>query len=103
MTHGKKATVHVVALILVLSLFVYSGQRASHVVDPAKPVHTIVREQRADLYLWGSIGIGALIAALMITSTLYVVYGEEAARNGRRPRFSSSSFGLPREQEAHGY
>ena len=86
MTHGKKAT-HVVALILVLSLFVYSGKRVSHIVDSAAPAHSISREQHADLYLWGSIGIGALIAALGLTSALYVSYGEEAARNGRRPRF----------------
>ena len=87
MTHGKKATMHVVALILVLSLFVYSGKKVSDVADLARPAHSIAREQRADLYLWGSIGIGALIAALGLTSGLYVAYGEEAARSGRRPRF----------------
>jgi hypothetical protein len=102
MTHGKKATVHVVALILVLSLFVYSGKRVSHIADPARPAHSLVREQRADLYLWGGIGIGALIGALVLTSLLYVAYGEEAARSGRRPRFSGS-LALLGEQEVHGH
>jgi hypothetical protein len=89
MAQGKKATAHVIALILFLSLFAYGGRKANDVVVSAKPVHHLTHQQRADLIWWGSIGIGALVATLALASTIYVAYGEEAARSGRRPRFAS--------------
>ncbi len=89
MAQGKKATAHVIALTLFLSLFAYGGKKANDVVLSAKPAHHLTHDQRADLIGWGSLGIGALIATLMLASTIYVAYGEEAARSGRRPRFVS--------------
>ncbi len=89
MTQGKKATAHVLALILFLSLFTYGGKRASDVIVSAKPAHHLTHDQRANLIGWGSLGIGALLATLALASTIYVAYGEEAARSGRRPRFVS--------------
>ena len=78
MTQGKKAATHVVGLILALSLFVYAGKMAHHSFTAAK---------HADLYLWGGITVAAMIAALVLVSMIYVAFGAEAARNGRRPRF----------------
>jgi hypothetical protein len=79
MTQGKKAATHVVGLILALSLFVYAGKMAHHSLTAAKHV---------DLYFWGGITVSAMIAALVLVSMIYVAFGEEAARHGRRPRFA---------------
>ena len=80
MTQGKKAATHVVGLVLALSLFVYAGKMAHHSFPAAK---------HADLYLWGGLTVGAMIAALVLVGMIYVAFGEEAARHGRRPRFST--------------
>ena len=79
MTQGKKATAHVVGVILALSLFVYAGKMAHRSFSAAK---------HADLYFWGGITVGAMIAALVLVSMIYVVFGAAAARNGRRPLFA---------------
>ncbi len=78
MTQGKKAATHVVGLILALSLFVYAGKMAHHSLTVAGHPH---------FYVWGGLTVGAAIAALVLVSLIYVAFGAEAARNGRRPRF----------------
>lgn len=78
MTQGKKAATHVVGLILALSLFVHAGKMAHHSLTVAG---------HANFYLWAGITVGAMITALVLVSMIYVAFGADAARNGRRPRF----------------
>jgi len=90
-----KVIAQTVGLILVMSLFVYSGKKSSYIVNPTMPIpdqglvvgitvkdkiHYITREQREDLYWWGYVEIGALIACVALVGTMYLAYGKNAFR-----------------------